>query len=184
MIGRPLGSAIFGNLGDRLGRRDTLLITITGFSIMSALTAALPTYAEIGIAAFIIFLVLRFVQGTFIGGEYAAGHPFAIEYAPTKWRGLASGIAQGAFSWGGVALGGFVVALFVDALGIPAMKAYGWRYVFLTGLIPAAVAVIIRLTMKDSPIFVEAKQKNQLERIPFFSIFKPPTCGPSCKCSC
>ncbi len=174
LIGRPLGSAIFGNLGDRLGRRDTLLITITGFSIMSALTAALPTYAEIGIAAFIIFLVLRFVQGTFIGGEYAAGHPFAIEYAPTKWRGLASGIAQGAFSWG-VALGGFVVALFVDALGIPAMKAYGWRYVFLTGLIPAAVAVIIRLTMKDSPIFIEAKQKNQLEKIPFFSIFKPPT---------
>lgn len=175
MIARPVGgSAIFGNFADRIGRRDTLMITILGYGIMSAVTAAIPTYAQVGWAAFWVYALIRFILGVFVGGEYAAGHPFAMEYsAPPRWRGLVSGIIQGGFSWG-VALGGLVVSAFTAVFGVKAMYAYAWRYVFLTGLIPAAVAFIIRYTMPDTPIFQEAKEKGQLERIPFFSIFKPP----------
>ncbi len=174
LIGRPVGSAIFGNLGDKLGRRDTLMITILGFSIMSAITAAIPTYAAIGISAYIIFSVLRFIQGIFIGGEYAAGHPFAIEFSPANRRGLVSGIVQGAFSWG-VALGSAVVLGFYALLGTSAMFAYGWRLVFLTGLIPAAIAFVVRYTMPETPLFEEVKSEKTLEKHPFFSLFKKPT---------
>ncbi|AEA11721.1 major facilitator superfamily MFS_1 [Thermoproteus uzoniensis 768-20] len=173
MIARPLGSAIFGNLADRWGRRDTLMITIVGYSTASALTAAIPTYAQAGWAAFWIYSALRFILGIFVGGEYAAGHPFAMEYSAPRWRGLVSGIVQGAFSWG-VALGGFVVAAFTAYFGQAAMQAYAWRYVFLTGLIPAVVALYIRFAMPDTPVFSEAKNKGQLEKVPFFSLFRPP----------
>lgn len=174
LIGRPVGSAIFGNLGDKIGRRDTLIITIAGFSAMSALTGALPTYAQIGISAYIIFSAMRFIQGIFIGGEYAVGHTFSMEYAPIHRRGLASGIVQGAFSWG-TALSAGVVAAFYALLGDQAMLSYGWRLVFLTGLIPAAVALYIRFGMKESPLFENIKTAGKVEKAPFFSIFKPPT---------
>jgi MFS family permease len=173
MIARPVGSAIFGNYADRIGRRDTLMITILGYGGMSALTAAIPTYAQVGWLAFWVYALLRFILGVFVGGEYAAGHPFAIEYSPRRWRGLVSGIVQGAFSWG-VALGGLVTAGFTAFFGIKAMYAYAWRYVFLTGLIPAVIAFIIRFTMPDTPIFKEVKEEGKLEKIPFFSVFKPP----------
>jgi len=149
------------------------MITILGYGIMSAVTAAIPTYAQVGWVAFWIYAVIRFILGIFVGGEYAAGHPFAMEYSAPRWRGLVSGIIQGGFSWG-VALGGFVVSAFTAVFGIKAMYAYAWRYIFLTGLIPAVVAFVIRYTMPDTPIFQEAKERGQLEKVPFFSIFKPP----------
>ncbi|QKQ99066.1 MHS family MFS transporter [Metallosphaera tengchongensis] len=174
LIGRPLGSAIFGNFGDKWGRRKTLMVTILGFSIMSALIGLLPTYKILGLLAPTLFAIFRFVEGVFIGGEYAAGHPFAIEFAPDKWRGLASGIAQGAFSWG-VAIGAAVVYAISSLLGEKAMYDYGWRLVFFTGLIPAAVALGIRYISSDTPVFEKVKEEGKIEKIPFFSIFKPPT---------
>lgn len=171
LVGRPLGSAIFGNLGDKWGRRDVLTVTILGFSVLSALIGLLPSYEVLGIGAPILFATLRFIEGIFVGGEYAAGHPFAIEFSPPNRRGLVSGIVQGAFSWG-VALGGAVVYLFTTFLGTPAMYAYGWRLVFFTGLLPALVALYIRLTMPDTPVFSEAKTEGKLEKVPILSIFK------------
>ncbi len=91
IIFRPLGSAIFGNLGDKIGRRADLIITVIGLGLASALTSALPTYAQVGILSFILFVLVRVLVGIFAGGEYSAGHPFAIEWTPYKWRGLVSG---------------------------------------------------------------------------------------------
>ncbi|MGC8607213.1 MAG: MFS transporter, partial [Vulcanisaeta sp.] len=88
MIARPVGSAIFGNFADKIGRRDTLMITILGYGIMSAVTAAIPTYAQIGWVAFWIYAAIRFILGIFVGGEYAAGHPFAMEYSAPRWRAV------------------------------------------------------------------------------------------------
>ena len=170
LIARPVGSAIFGNYADLIGRRNTLLYTLLGAGVLSALTAAIPTYAQVGIMAYIIFAILRFIEGIFIGGEYAAGHPFALEQVPIKWRGLAGGIDQSGFAWG-VALGGAVVSLFYSLLGPSRMLAYGWRYVFLTGLIPAIVGFIIRVTLPESPVFEEIKEQGKLEKVPFFSLF-------------
>lgn len=173
LIGRPLGSAIFGNYADKIGRRDTLMITILGYGIMSALTAAIPTYAQVGWWAFWIYATLRFIFGIFMGGEYAAGHPFAIEYSAPRWRGFVSGLVQSGFTWG-TALSGFLVSSFYAIFGQSAMQAYAWRYVFLTGLVPVVIAFIIRVIMPDTPVFTEAKEKGQLEKIPFFSLFRPP----------
>lgn len=79
LLFRPIGSALFGHFGDRIGRRDTLLITLGGIGAASALTAALPTYAQVGLVAYGLFAMLRAILGIFAGGEYAAGHPFAME---------------------------------------------------------------------------------------------------------
>lgn len=97
IIFRPLGSAIFGNLGDKIGRKNALVMTIACLGLSGALTAALPTYAQVGILSFILFVLIRIILGIFAGGEYAAGHPFAMEWTPFKWRGFISGLIQGGF---------------------------------------------------------------------------------------
>ncbi|MEM0485579.1 MAG: MFS transporter [Thermoplasmata archaeon] len=173
LLFRPVGSAIFGNFGDKIGRRKTIIYTITGFSVMSALTALIPTYAAIGVWSFIIFTIFRMIQGIFIGGEYAAGHPFAMEFAKKNRRGLVSGIVQSGFTWG-VALSGFIVTGFYHLFGPTGMLDVGWRWAFVTGLIPFVIVIFIRYFMPDSPLFEEIKNENKIEKVPFFTIFKPP----------
>ena len=173
IIFRPLGSAIFGNLGDKIGRRDVLMITIAGFSVAGAFTSILPTYEQVGILSFALFLLIRAIVGIFAGGEYAAGHPFAIEWTPKKWRGIVSGVIQSGFNFG-AALAALVTSAFISAFGLERILAYAWRYVFLASLIPLAVALPIRLFMPETPIFHDVKRKGALERVPIASIFKPP----------
>jgi len=173
LLMRPVGSAIFGNYADKVGRRRTLMITITGFSILSALNGLIPTYAQIGIWAFIIFTIFRLIQGIFIGGEYAAGHPFAMEFAKRNRKGLVSGIVQSGFTWG-VALSGFVVTGFYSLFGETGMYDVGWRWAFISGLIPFVIVIFIRYFMPDSPLFEEIKEEKKIEKVPFFSIFKKP----------
>jgi len=173
LLMRPVGSAIFGNYADKIGRRKTLMITITGFSVMSALTGLIPTYAAIGIWAFVIFTVFRLIQGIFIGGEYAAGHPFAMEFAKKDRRGLVSGIVQSGFTWG-VALSGFIVVGFYHLFGSAGMYSVGWRWAFISGLLPFVIVIFIRYFMPDSPLFTEIKEENKIEKVPFFTLFKKP----------
>ncbi|BDC18566.1 hypothetical protein HS5_14560 [Acidianus sp. HS-5] len=164
IIFRPLGSAIFGHLGDKIGRKGDLIITILGLGISSALTSALPTYAAVGILSFILFVLIRIAVGVFAGGEYAAGHPFAMEWTPFKWRGLISGLVQGGFSFG-AALAAIVEGAFIALFGVKALDVYAWRYLFLTSLVPAFIALAIRLTMKETPVFEDVRAKKQLGRL-------------------
>jgi MFS family permease len=175
MIARPLGGIIFGNLGDRVGRRHVLMITIIGFSVLSASIGLIPAYAIIGIWAALLFAILRFVEGIFIGGEYAGGHPLVMELSPQGRRGFFGGLVQQAFPWGAV-LGSVVVLGFLSLLGPAGMAAYGWRYVFFTGAIPAFVALLIRYRILHDPaIFEEIKSKGKTLKVPVASLFKPPT---------
>ncbi|WP_010917418.1 MFS transporter [Thermoplasma volcanium] len=173
IIFRPVGSAIFGHIGDRLGRRTDLIITVLGLGIVSALTSALPTYASVGILSFVLFIIIRIFVGIFAGGEYSAGHPFVMEWTPFRWRGLISGLVQGGFSFGALAAAA-TVAVFTHIYGETGLVSYAWRYLFLTTLIPAAIALAIRLSMKDTPIFTELKEKNKIRRSPFIDLFKKP----------
>lgn len=173
IIFRPLGSAVFGHLGDKIGRRNDLIITVIGLGVTSALTAALPTYSQVGILSYVLFTILRAGVGFFAGGEYAAGHPFAMEWTPYKWRGLVSGLIQGGFPLG-VALVAGVQTLFISIYGLDALKAYAWRYLFLTTLIPAVIALAVRLTMEESPVFQDVKKRNLVRKTPFFDLFKKP----------
>jgi len=173
IIFRPLGSAVFGHLGDKIGRRNDLIITVIGLGVTSALTAALPTYSQVGILSYVLFTILRAGVGFFAGGEYAAGHPYAMEWTPYKWRGLMSGLIQGGFPLG-VALVTGIQTLFISIYGLDALKAYAWRYLFLTTLIPAVIALAVRLTMEESPVFQDVKKRNLVRKTPFFDLFKKP----------
>lgn len=173
IIARPLGSAIFGNIADRIGRRNTLLITIVGFSLVGASTAALPTYATIGIVSFLLFSMIRFVVGIFAGGEYAAGHPFVIEWTPGRFRGLISGFVQGGFSFG-ASIAAVVVGLLITVYGRTGFVDYAWRYMFLTSLVPMVIAVMIRFAMPDTPIFQKIKEEGKREHTPIAELFKRP----------
>lgn len=173
IIFRPLGSAVFGHLGDKIGRRNDLIITVIGLGVTSALTAALPTYSQVGILSYVLFTILRAGVGFFAGGEYAAGHPYAMEWTPYKWRGLVSGLIQGGFPLG-VALVAGVQTLFISIYGLDALKAYAWRYLFLTTLIPAVIALAVRLTMEESPVFQDVKKRNLVRKTPLFDLFKKP----------
>jgi MFS family permease len=173
IIFRPLGSAIFGNLGDKIGRRADLIITVLGLGITSALTSALPTYAQAGILSFVLFVLIRVAVGIFAGGEYSAGHPFAMEWTPYKWRGFVSGLVQGGFSFG-AALAAVVEGIFIGIYGVSGVVEFAWRYVFLTAVIPAFIALAVRLAMKETPVFEDVKKKNLIRRTPLVDLFKPP----------
>jgi MFS transporter, MHS family, proline/betaine transporter len=110
LVMRPVGGAVFGNFGDKYGRKKTMVITIMGFSIVTFVTGLLPTLQTVGIVAPILLIILRFVQGLFSGGEWASGSVITMEMMPKKTRGLLSGFVQSGYPFG------FVLASFVYGL--------------------------------------------------------------------
>jgi len=171
LIFRPMGAAIFGNLGDKIGRRNAMIYSIIGLGVSSMLVAALPTYNQLGYVAFGLFLVLRAAVGIFAGGEYAGGQTFSIEWTSPRWRGLVSGVVQSGYGIGSV-LSTSIFALLLSVLGQQGMLNVGWRYLFLTGGIPFIVGIILRVTSKETPIFEGLKKSGKIEKTPFFSLFK------------
>ena len=97
---RPVGGAVFGNFGDKYGRKKTMVITIIGFSTVTFVTGLLPTLQTVGIVAPILLIILRFVQGLFAGGEWASGSVITMEMVPKKTRGLLSGFLQSGYTFG------------------------------------------------------------------------------------
>jgi MFS transporter, MHS family, proline/betaine transporter len=173
MAARPVGSAIFGQYADKIGRRWLLIFTIAGVGVMSLLAGFLPTYAQAGGWAYLIFSLLRFLLGCFFGGEYAVGHTFAIEHAPKARRGAIAGFVQSGFPLGYV-LASLVVAFLSKVCGPAGMLTYGWRIAFMTGVVPVFLALWIRSSLHESPEFEKAKASGKVEKAPFWSLFKPP----------
>jgi MFS family permease len=168
-----VGSAFFGAYADKIGRRWLLIFTIGGVGVMSLLAGFLPTYAQMGSWAYLIFSVLRFMMGCFFGGEYAVGHTFAIEFAPRDRRGAIAGFVQSGFPLGYV-FAALVVAVLSAMVGDAGMLRFGWRIAFMTGVIPVFLALYIRSTLHESPEFEKAKASGKVEKAPFFTLFKPP----------
>ena len=173
MAARPIGSALFGHFADRMGRRLLLIVTIAGVGALSLLGGLLPSYAQIGVWAYVLFCVLRLLMGIFFGGEYAVGHTFAIECAPQESRGTIGGFIQSGFPMGYV-LGSLVFALVSYLTSKESMMSYGWRIVFATGVVPVFVALYIRTNLQESPEFEKAKASHNIERTPFLNLFRPP----------
>lgn len=173
MASRPVGSAIFGHYADRIGRQLLLVVTIGGVGVMSFIAAFLPSHATAGVWAYVMFCLLRFGMGCFFGGEYAVGHTFAIEHAPAEKRGAIGGFIQSGFPAGYV-LATLVFAFISSVTGKEGMLTYGWRIVFLTGVLPVFLAVYIRRRLPESPEFEKAKEKGEIEMTPFLNLFKPP----------
>ena len=173
MAARPFGSVFFGHYADKIGRRFLLVLTIGGVGMISFASAFLPTYDQIGIWAYVLFCVLRFMMGCFFGGEYAVGHTFAIEHAPQKRRGAIGGFIQSGFPLGYV-FASLAVALISSTLGSKAMLDYGWRIVFASGVLPVLLALYIRKLLPESPEFERAKKEGNIEKAPVMGLFKRP----------
>jgi MHS family proline/betaine transporter-like MFS transporter len=169
LIMRPLGSVIFGIYGDKLGRKKAMMITILGFSIATFTIGLLPTYATIGIMAPILLVMIRLIQGIFAGGEWGSGAVITMESIPKQKRGIISGFLQSGFSFGFLLA---AIAFEITTMMFPGhlFEEIGWRVLFFTGIIPGFVALFVRLSMSESPMWTEKNKSGTLERSPLRAI--------------
>lgn len=168
---RPVGALIFGNLGDRIGRRRTLLITITVMGVATGLIGLLPDFATIGIAAPILLVLLRLVQGLSLGGEWGGGILVAVEYAEPKRRGLYAALPQ-LGSPIGTALTGALLLIMSATIPGEDMLAWGWRIPFLLAFPLLAVSLYLRVAIDETPVFKSIVATDRRERIPVLSAFR------------
>jgi MFS family permease len=161
---RPFGALIFGRLGDLSGRKYTFLITIVIMGLATALVGLLPTHDQIGVAAPIILIVLRLLQGLAVGGEYGGAATYIAEHAPPGRRGYYTSFIQI------TATAGMIVSLFVilvcRALTGPHFETIGWRIPFLLSIILLCISVYIRLQLQESPVFHKMRAEGRLSRAP------------------
>ena len=169
LIMRPLGSVIFGIYGDKFGRKKSMIITILGFSVATFAVGLLPTYAVVGVLAPIILIMVRLIQGIFAGGEWGSGAVLTIESIPKQKRGLLSGFLQSGFSFGFL-LAAISFQIITVAFPGHLFDEFGWRILFFTGIIPGFVALFVRLSMDESPLWIKKNKENDLEKTPLRSI--------------
>ena len=163
-LARPLGAVVFGYFGDRTGRRGVLVATLLMMGLASALIGVLPTYGSVGVAAPVLLVVLRVVQGVSAGGEFAGAILMTVEHSRPTRRALASSVAQMGL-YVGVLLAN-VVILLVALLPRAAFLSWGWRLPFLGSVLLVVVALWIRLGVTESPVFEEAKREHHIGRHP------------------
>jgi MFS transporter, MHS family, proline/betaine transporter len=171
LIMRPAGSAIFGAYADKNGRKKAMIVAVFGVGIVTALMGALPTIAQVGIIAPILFLTLRIVQGIFVGGVVASTHTLGTETVAPKWRGLMSGLIGG----GGAGLGALLASLafFVISTIFPgeAFSEWGWRFMFFTGIIGALLSFFIFRAVQESPLWEQRERRDETEDSPLKTLF-------------
>jgi MFS family permease len=162
LMGRPIGSMIFGHYGDRLGRRRITLISVAGFAIATLLVAALPGYQAWGGASIAALLILRFVDGVFIGGEYTAANPLAMEYSPKEKRGLNAALIHVGYPAALVCVSLLTALMLRLAPGGDANSAYavwGWRIPFMAGaLLAGALFLYYYLSVPESEVWRSSKK--------------------------
>jgi len=167
---RPFGALLFGRLGDMVGRKYTFLITIVIMGISTFVVGVLPNYASIGIAAPIILVVLRMLQGLALGGEYGGAATYVAEHAPHGKRGLYTSFIQTTATIG--LLLSLVVILGVRTIiGVEAFEAWGWRIPFLLSIILLGVSVWIRMQLSESPLFEQMKAEGKTSKAPLTESF-------------
>ncbi|MCJ2131411.1 MFS transporter [Methylobacterium sp. E-045] len=170
-ITRPLGGVIFGHFGDKIGRKSMLVITLMLMGVATFLIGLVPTYAQIGVAAPILLLVLRIFQGIGLGGEWGGAVLMAFEYAPPEKRGLYASIPQIGLALG-LCIASGVVAALSYGLTEEQFLAWGWRLAFLLSAILVAVGAYIRLNVMETPEFAKVKETNREAAIPFVSMMR------------
>ncbi|EFC2195458.1 MHS family MFS transporter (plasmid) [Escherichia coli] len=167
---RPLGGVIFGHFGDRFGRKAMLALTLIIMGVGTFLIGCMPTYQQIGIWAPILLIILRFIQGLGIGGEWGGSVALAVEYAPKGQRGLIGSFIQLGYPLG-VLLSTGAFAL-VTLLPQESFMSWGWRVPFLISIVLVFVGAMIRLYVRESPVFQEAQQAEKPPSVPFLDILR------------
>ncbi|MFW3899737.1 MFS transporter [Pseudomonas bharatica] len=167
---RPFGAIVFGRLGDMIGRKHTFLITIIIMGVSTAIVGLLPSYAAIGVAAPIILITLRLLQGLALGGEYGGAATYVAEHAPPGKRGFFTSWIQTTATLG-LFLSLLVILACRTALGTEAFEAWGWRIPFLLSILLLAVSVYIRLQLHESPVFNRMKAEGKASKAPLTESF-------------
>ena len=167
---RPFGAAFFGRIGDIIGRKFTFLVTITLMGAATALVGVLPTYAQIGVLAPIILVVLRLAQGLALGGEYGGAAIYVAEHAPDHERGKYTSWIQTTATVG-LVLALAVIAFFRITLGDAAFREYGWRIPFILSSVLVVLALIIRLRLQETPLFTRLKSEGKSSTSPWRDSF-------------
>jgi MFS family permease len=167
---RPLGALVFGWFGDRTGRKTTFLVTITLMGLATVAIGLLPDYGQIGLAAPILLLVMRMLQGFALGGEYGGAAIYVAEHAPAGRRGHLTGWIQTTAAFG--LIGALTVILVTRAaVGPEAFDAWGWRVPFLLSALLLAISLWIRLRLNESPAYRRMEAESDERRAPFREAF-------------
>ncbi len=169
-IVRPFGALVFGRLGDMIGRKYTFLVTIVIMGASTFIVGLLPNYNSIGVAAPIILIVLRILQGLALGGEYGGAATYVAEHAPEGKRGFFTSWIQTTATLG-LFLSLMVILGTRTAIGEDAFAAWGWRVPFLVSVFLLAVSVWIRLSMNESPAFAKMKAEGKVSKAPLSEAF-------------
>src|SRR5437764_7555020 len=170
-VARPVGAAIFGHYGDRIGRKSTLIATLLLMGLATAAVALVPTYQSIGVWGAVILTVLRFIQGVGVGGEWGGSVLMSMEWARNdRSRGLIASWPQF-----GVPCGLFLANLAVlgfSQLSGEQFLTWGWRVPFLLSIVLVAVGLWIRLGIMETPVFAKLSAENKLEKTPMLEVIK------------
>jgi MFS family permease len=166
---RPFGALVFGRLGDLVGRKYTFLITIVIMGLSTALVGLLPNYAAIGVAAPVLLITLRLLQGLALGGEYGGAATYVAEHAPQGKRGLYTSWIQTTATLG--LFLSLLVILFTRSIMKDDFDSWGWRIPFLLSVVLLVISVYIRLQLAESPVFLEMKQDAALSKAPLTESF-------------
>ena len=169
-IVRPFGALVFGRLGDMIGRKYTFLVTIVIMGLSTFIVGLLPNYAAIGVAAPVILIALRMLQGLALGGEYGGAAVYVAEHAPHHKRGEYTSWIQTTATLG-LFLSLMVILGTRTAIGEAAFADWGWRVPFLVSILLLAVSVYIRLSMNESPAFQKMKAEGKTSKAPLSESF-------------
>ena len=169
-IVRPFGAIFFGRLGDMIGRKYTFLVTILIMGLSTFIVGILPTYASIGVAAPVILIILRLLQGLALGGEYGGAATYVAEHAPHGKRGAYTSWIQTTATLG-LFLSLMVILGTRTIIGEAAFADWGWRVPFIVSILLLAVSVYIRLSMNESPAFAKMKAEGKTSKAPLSESF-------------
>jgi len=169
-IVRPFGAIVFGRLGDMVGRKHTFLVTLILMGISTFGIGLVPGYETIGIAAPLLVLVLRVIQGLALGGEYGGAATYVAEHAPVGRRGYYTSFIQTTATLGLFVSLGVILAV-RQSMGVTEFNAWGWRIPFLLSAALVAVSVYIRLRMQESPLYSKIKREGSISTNPIKESF-------------
>ncbi|GAA4697616.1 MFS transporter [Pseudonocardia yuanmonensis] len=173
-VARPIGGALIGHFGDRVGRKKMLVLSLLVMGIGTALIGVLPTYETIGVGAPILLVVVRLAQGLAVGGEWGGATLLALEHAKTPaQRTLFSSLPQVGLPLG-VVLSSMVFLLVRLSIGDEGFVAWGWRIPFFASAVLVVVGLVIRLKIDESPEFERLRARNTVRRAPIADVFRAP----------
>ena len=167
-LARPIGGAIFGHFGDRLGRKSMLMLTMIAMGLSTAAIGVLPSYGRIGIWAPVLLVLLRVVQGIALGGEWGGASLMVLEHAPQHRRGFFGSLVQVGFPIGLVSAS--AVFSLVATLPDADFKAWGWRIPFLVSLLLVGIGIFVRARLPETPVFEDIKSRGQIVRSPLLEL--------------